>query len=152
MRYLTRAFAAGALRRRREIEQLLGAYEEGGRRALAHVAVWADRSGGYVVRRFIVEDLAEPFSLPVDEYPAFYESEDEQEGGRNVGVAASAEDAIDLACRELGAHSERWVNQGVLFDEYRDFVARGRPLGPWRGDQPADQDPLWRPRPGSPRA
>jgi hypothetical protein len=49
-----------------------------------------------------------------------------------VGETESSEAAIELAERELGADCGRWVNQGVLFDEHRDFIESGRPLGRWK--------------------
>ncbi|GII31352.1 hypothetical protein [Planotetraspora mira] len=113
------------------IEQFLEAFEEDGRRGLKHAAIWDNRSGGFVVRLWIVEDNSGPTFLPIDEFLAFYDIDDEQEGGRHIGIADSAEDAIELAAQKLGTHPERWVNQGVLFDEYNDYVKQGRPLGRW---------------------
>jgi hypothetical protein len=129
MRYLAGSFAAGALRRGKGIEQLLGAFEEDGRRGLRYACIWpANRHHEFVVRLHIVEEVE---SLPVDEFGAFYEDE-LGHGAETVGEAGSAEAAIALAQRELGAAPGRWVNQGVLADEYRDFVERGRPLGHWQ--------------------
>lgn len=130
MRYLTSNFAAGALRRGLEVEQLLSAFEEEGRQGLRWCCIWpAKRLRGFVVRLHVVEEFE---WLPVDEFPAFYEADDDEDGARTVGEAETAEAAIDLAERELGADRGRWVNQGVLFDEYRDFVECGRPLGRWK--------------------
>lgn len=130
MRYLTNTFAAGALRRGREVEQLLGAFEDEGRRGIRWCCIWpAKRFRGFVVRLHIVEECE---SIPVDEFPAFYAADEDQDGARTVGEIESAEAAIDLAERELGADRGRWVNQGVLFDEYWDFVECGRPLGRWK--------------------
>ncbi|GAA4599220.1 hypothetical protein GCM10023194_78760 [Planotetraspora phitsanulokensis] len=131
VRHLTRDFAAGALRRGKEIEQFLEAFEEDGRRGLKHAAIWDNRSGCFVVRLWIVEENPGPTFLPIDEFLAFYDVDDEQEGGRHVGTADSPGGAIELAAQKLGAHPERWVNQGVLFDEYYDYVKQGRPLGRW---------------------
>jgi hypothetical protein len=73
-----------------------------------------------------VEDI--DYRLTVDEYPSFYES-DEEDFGQTIGETESAEEALDLAHRELTANPARWVNQGVLQDEYNDDVEQGRPLG-----------------------
>ncbi|MGW5411758.1 hypothetical protein [Actinomadura geliboluensis] len=130
MRYLTNTFAAGALRRGREVEQLLEAFEDEGRRGLRWCCISpAKRFRGFVVRVFVVEECE---WLPVDEFPAFYKADDDVDGARTVGEAETAEAAIALAERELDADRGRWVNQGVLFDEYRDFVESGRPLGRWK--------------------
>jgi hypothetical protein len=80
------------------------------------------------VRLHIVEEVE---GLPVDEFGAFYEDEFGR-GAETVGEAGSAEATIVLAQRELGAAEGRWVNQGVLADEYCDFVEQGRPLGRWQ--------------------
>ncbi|MEU5992099.1 hypothetical protein ABZ806_24275 [Spirillospora sp. NPDC047418] len=128
MRYLAGSFAAGALRRGRGIEQLLSAFEEEGRRGLRYACIWpANRHHGFVVRLYVVEEAE---GLPVDEFGAFYEDE-YGDGAETVGETASAEEAITLAERELAAAAGRWVNQGVLADEYHDFVGCGRPLGDW---------------------
>ncbi|MES9536325.1 hypothetical protein [Actinomadura sp. NPDC000600] len=128
MRYLTDTFAAGALRRGQEVEQLLGAFEEEGRRGLRWCCIWPPtRFRGFVVRLHVVEECE---SLPVDEFPAFNAAD--EDGARTVGETESAEAALALAEQQLGADRGRWVNQGVLLDEYRDFVETGRPLGPWQ--------------------
>ena len=57
---------------------------------------------------------------------------DEEDFGQAIGETESAQAAIDLAGRELGADPARWVNQGVLQDEYNDYLKQGRPLGRWQ--------------------
>lgn len=67
MRYLTTSAAASALRRGKEIEQLLGAFEGCGRRGLRYACVWpAARFHGFVVHLHIVTDLEEPPSTSVE--------------------------------------------------------------------------------------
>jgi hypothetical protein len=133
MRYLTESAAAGALRRGRGIEQLLEAFEEDGRRGLRYACVWpAARFHGFVVSLYVIEDIEEPAGFPVDEFPAFYEAGEDADGARAIAETDSAETAITVAEREVGADPKRWVNQGILFDEHRDYVERGRPLGRWQ--------------------
>ena len=132
MRHLTRSFAGGALRRGREVEQLVEAFEQDGRRGLRWASISpATRWNGLIVRLHTVEDLDDTDRLTVDEYPSFHET-DEEDFGQTIGETESAEEAIDLADRELGADPARWLNQGVLQDEYNDYVKQGRPLGRWR--------------------
>jgi len=83
------------------------------------------------VRLHIVEDLDDTHRITIDEYPSFHES-DEEDFGQAIGETESAQAAIDLAGRELGADPARWVNQGVLQDEYNDYLKQGRPLGRWQ--------------------
>lgn len=134
MRHLTRSFAAGTLRRGREVEQLLEAFEQDGHRGqgLRWASIWPPaRFHGFIVRLHTVEDLDDTDRLTIDEFPGFHEA-DEEDFGQTIGEIDSPEEAIDLAARELGADSARWVNQGVLQDEYNDYVKQGRPLGRWQ--------------------
>jgi hypothetical protein len=132
VRHLTRSFAEGTLRRGREVEQLVEAFEQDGRRGLRWASISAaTRWNGFIVRLHTVEDLDDADRLTVDEYPSFHET-DEEGFGQTIGETDSAEEAIDLADRELGADPARWVNQGVFQDEYNDYVKQGRPLGRWR--------------------
>jgi hypothetical protein len=132
VRHLTRSSAEGTLRRNRDVEQLLEAFEQDGRRGLRWASISPPtRFHGLIVRLHTVEDLDETDRLTVDEYPSFHET-DEEEFGQTIGEAESPEEAIDLAARDLGANPARWVNQGVLQDEYNDYVKQGRPLRRWQ--------------------
>ena len=129
MRHLTRSSAEGTLRRGREVEPLLEAFEQDGRRGLRWASISPPtRFHGFIVRLHTVEDLDETDRLTVDEYPSFQET-DEEDFGQTIGEAESAEEAVGLAARELGADPARWVNQGVLQEEYNDYVKQGQPLG-----------------------
>ncbi|MFG2006658.1 hypothetical protein ACGFNU_46680 [Spirillospora sp. NPDC048911] len=143
-RYLTRSFAVGTVSRGQEISQLLGSFEEEGRRGLRWACVWpARRFEPIRVRLYEVEDLG-PGTLPMDEFPAFHpaenfdpetlrvaESRRDDAGGRTVATCGSAEEAVSIAEREVGADPRRWVNGSVLLDEYNDYLEQSRPLGPW---------------------
>jgi hypothetical protein len=144
VRYLTSSFAAGAISRGCGIDQLLGSFEEEGRKGLRYASIWPARRFEPVrVRLYEVEDLG-PDILPMDEFPGFYPADDidpenyrpdayrrDEDGGRTIATTHSAEDALEIAERELGARLDRWVNPGVLLDEYYDYLQQGRPLGPW---------------------
>jgi hypothetical protein len=105
VRHLTRSFTEGTLRRGHEVEQLVEAIEQDGRRGLR----WASISP-----------------------PTRFQESDEEGFGQTIGETESAEEAIDLADRELGASPTRWVNQEVLQDEHNHYVKQGRPLGGWQ--------------------
>jgi hypothetical protein len=106
VRYLTSSFAVGAVRQGREISQLLGSFEEAGRRGLRRACIFpASRFEPIRVRLYEVEDLG-PGTLPMDEFPGFYPEDDfdpdnprldenrrDEDGGRIVATAASAEEA-----------------------------------------------------------
>ncbi|WP_190865993.1 hypothetical protein [Actinomadura sp. RB99] len=135
MRYLPMSLAVGALRRGRGIEQLLGGFEEGGRRGVRYALITPTSSGVFYVSCTAVEDTVEldrhgGLLYPNDD--AFYPEDADREGARTIGTAPTPEEALGLAERELGADPRWWVNLGMLGYEYRDYVARGRPLGPWQ--------------------
>ncbi|WP_155123576.1 MULTISPECIES: hypothetical protein [unclassified Actinoplanes] len=115
MRYLTRNFAVGALRRGGEVEQFLSADDE----TVRWVSVRPAGEGFLVVvhRR---QSLGDPRfgdlpSLPPP--PAGFEFE-------NVPVARAAgpEEALSGAELAAAARPDRWVNCGVAGDDCREFL------------------------------
>ncbi|MEV0663361.1 hypothetical protein ACIBI3_06940 [Actinomadura luteofluorescens] len=135
MRYLPMSLALGALRRGRAIEQLLGGFVEDGRRGVRYAVITPTPGGVCYVSCTAVEDTMELDRYDGLLYPsddAFYPEDANREGARTVGTASTPEAAIELAARELDADPRWWVNLGMLGYEYRDFVERGRPLGPWQ--------------------
>ncbi|NYD47608.1 hypothetical protein BJY14_003591 [Actinomadura luteofluorescens] len=135
MRYLPMSLALGALRRGRPIEQLLGGFAEAGRRGVRFVVITPIPAGVCYISCTTVEDTMELDRHGGLLYPsenAFYPGDADSEGARTVGTASTPEAAIELAERELNADPRWWVNLGMLGYEYRDYVARGRPLGPWQ--------------------
>ena len=61
------------------------------------------------------------------EFPPFDQDTEEEEFGRLLGSAEAPQGALVLAEERTGAVRGRWVNQGVVQDEYHDFVRAGRP-------------------------
>ncbi|BCY10029.1 hypothetical protein [Actinoplanes sp. L3-i22] len=133
MRYLTRQFAVGALRRGNSIEQFLGGTEIAGEPAVRWVAI-SPMNRQYSVSLHTVRDpdddrvgdLTNLVSLdPVDE--------DYVGEGRELGLSEDEEEAIALAEQLTDARPDRWVNHAVAGEEYRDYVrsrrdpARGKP-------------------------
>ena len=120
MRHLTRDQAAGALRRGKQVEQLLDSEPHEGRRTVRWLTVGPSR-GHFVVSAHHVYDEGNPEFLDVSEFSPI---DDEEEWGEGTLIARlpDPEDALDAA-RGHGATPERWVNQGVIGDEYAD--ARG---------------------------
>lgn len=122
MRHLTREFALGALRRGKEIEQLVGVVEVDGREGLRYVTLAGGRE--FVLRVHEVEDVGTDEFFDLSEFPPLDPSEYVGEG-RVLGRYATAEDALE-ASLALGSQPDQWVNQGVLGDEYAD-LRRSRP-------------------------
>ncbi|MET8154408.1 hypothetical protein ACIBSW_34010 [Actinoplanes sp. NPDC049668] len=126
MRYLTRQFAVGALRRGNGIEQFLGGARIEGQPAIRWVEI-SPRNGQYRISVHTVQDpdddgvgdLSNLISLdPVDEE---YVGE-----GREVGVTEDEADAVSLAEHLADARPDRWVNHAVAGEEYMDYVRSRR--------------------------
>ncbi|MEU1344513.1 hypothetical protein [Streptomyces sp. NPDC005827] len=123
MRHLTPAFALGALRRGKQIEQFLGATETDGRHGLRWIAISPGRTG-VTIYLSDVEDVGTDTFLDITEFPPL--DPDEETWGREVAVLPTPEEALHLAEHELAADPQRWVNDGVVCDEYQDFRAARR--------------------------
>jgi hypothetical protein len=118
MRHLAPAFALGALRRGKQIEQFLGTVQHDHRCGLRWVALSPSRAG-VAVYLSEVEDIGSDTFLDLTEFPPL-DPEDET-WGREIALLSTPEEALHRAERDLAADPERWVNQGIVCDEYRDF-------------------------------
>ncbi|MFC4148586.1 hypothetical protein ACFO0M_20215 [Micromonospora mangrovi] len=126
MRYLTRSFAVGALRRGKGIEQFLGVARVAETAAIRWVAVnpWGDR---YRVSVHTVEDPAdENFRDLANLLSLDPLNEDYVGQGRELALVASESEAIEQAETLTGARPDRWVNFGVAGEDYADLVRSGR--------------------------
>jgi hypothetical protein len=126
MRYLTRQFAIGALRRGNGIEQFLGGAEVDGEAAIRWVAM-TPMNTRYRISLHTVQDpdddrrrdLPNLISLePVDE--AYVGA------GRELGLREDEAEAISLAEHLTEARPDRWVNHAAAGDEYHDYVRSRR--------------------------
>jgi hypothetical protein len=124
MRYLTRQFAIGALRRGKAVEQFLGDTEIDGEPAVRWVAI-SPVSGRYRISLHTVQDPDDdrigdlPNLMSLDPVDEAYAGE-----GRELGVSRDEAEAMSLAEHLTGA--ERWVNEAVAGEEYGDHVRRRR--------------------------
>jgi hypothetical protein len=129
VRYLTRQFAVGALRRGSGIEQFLGRAEVNGVAAVRWVAV-SPTSGQYRISVHTVQDLDDDRFGDLAEFPSLDPVDEDYVGeGRELGRSADEEEAITLAEQLVGAAPDRWVNDAVAGEEYLDLV-RARRSGP----------------------
>ncbi|MGA5198146.1 hypothetical protein [Streptomyces exfoliatus] len=126
MRYLVESFIVGTLRRGRSVEQFLGPIGSPDRPGVRYAEVRAARTS-FEVYVHTVEDLGHETFLDLDEFPPFDQDAEEEEFGRFLGSAEEPQGALVLAEECTGAVRGRWVNQGVVQDEYLDFVRAGRP-------------------------
>ena len=115
-RHLAVADLRAALRRGAAVEQLLGVRMDEGDRVLSWIEVDVDRQGRYVVSEYqVFDDQIDGFN-DVREFEPF--DPDQPYGTRREFDAA--EDALEYAV-SLGASLHRFVNRGLVDDEYRDL-------------------------------
>ena len=120
MRYLHPTFQEATLRRGKSIEQFLGGVAIDGQR---HV-VWLElrpRAIGVEIWRFIVPDLGDTERIELYEFGG-------EENEALVATLATPTDALAFASAQAGAAPDRWANQFVIQDDYRDYILGGRSL------------------------
>jgi hypothetical protein len=118
-RYLTEYFLHGAISRGREVGQFLGGFSHDGQPAIRYLSMRADESG-------VVLSLFEKYDPQDEEWcdvMSFGELDEVEQGEAAAehhckGIA----DALALAGKSYGAPPDRWVNEGMLDDEYRDYL------------------------------
>ncbi|MFD7961181.1 hypothetical protein ACFV5J_10270 [Streptomyces zaomyceticus] len=126
MRYLAESFILGALRRGRSVEQFLGPCGSTEHPGVRYVEVRATK-GPFEVYLHAVEDVGSESFLDLDEFPPFDPNDDASEFGLLLGMAEGSLTALQVAEQRAGAERGRWVNEGIVQDEYGDFVRAGRP-------------------------
>jgi hypothetical protein len=118
MRYLAETDAVSAVQSGRAIEQFLAPREEANYRALRWVCVERDRDNTFSTARYEVFDEGDLNHL--DLYAFSFVDPDEPCEKRS-GLL-SAEEAIKVAEEIFGADRRRYVNAGIIQDEYSDFL------------------------------
>jgi hypothetical protein len=127
MRHLIHSFAVGALRRGKTIEQFLGEIQTEHGRGIRWLEISPTRDG-FIVYRGDVVDVGTDDRLDISVFP-WLDPEHEDDDDR-MAVAATPEEALAFAERFLAAHPDRWVNQGVVCDEYADYRRARTPQPP----------------------
>ncbi|MEY9969012.1 hypothetical protein ABIA33_007099 [Streptacidiphilus sp. MAP12-16] len=123
VRHLAPGFALGALHRGKQIEQFLGEVDRDGRRGLRWIAISPDRTG-VTIYLSEVEDAGTDTFYDVSEFPPL--DPDDGTWGKEIATVLTPEEALIRACSEPGVNPDRWVNEGVICDEYRDFRIASR--------------------------
>jgi hypothetical protein len=118
MRHLIPSFVLAALQRGRQIEQFLGRVEHDGHQGLRWIALSPGPSG-VTIYVSDVEYVGTDNFFDITEFPPL--DPEEETWGREIAVLPTPEEALHLAERDLAADPERWVNQGIVCDEYQDF-------------------------------
>ncbi|MEK0100579.1 hypothetical protein WDA79_19170 [Streptomyces sp. A475] len=124
MRYLAEPFLLSALKRGRAIEQFLGPSETLDHTGVSYVEV-RPAEGNYEIYLHAVLDT-EPQTYDLDSLPPLIDT-DEEDFGLLVATTSDPAAALDAAADRTGAVRERWVNQSMAGDDYRDYVLAGRP-------------------------
>ena len=119
MRHLNPTFLESTLRRGKVIEQFLGGYERAGARIVTWLEIRPEESV-FELWHFVVPDIGDAENLDLYAFLS-------EEVGEPVIVLQTSEEALAYAHAELHASEGRWVNQAVSQEEYRDFIAAGRP-------------------------
>ncbi len=117
MRYLTESFATGALRRGATIEQFLGPATPAGIR-------YVEIRGNLEIYLHLKEDPDDFWD--VTEFGSL-EDREEDEFGRLIARADDPAHALATAEALVGASRTHWVNEGIIQDEYADYVHANRP-------------------------
>lgn len=60
----------------------------------------------------------------ISEFPPL--EPDDKTWGKQIATVSAPEEAVNRACSEPGVIPDRWVNQGIIRDEYRDFRIASR--------------------------
>ncbi|MFD8007571.1 hypothetical protein [Streptomyces mirabilis] len=126
MRYLTESFALGALRRGRPIEQFLGPAGSPERPGIRYTELRPAKIR-YEIYLHTVEDVGHETFVDVVEFPPLCTDDEEEEFGRLVATRDDPLVALAAAEDITGAARGRWVNAGLVQDEYHDYVVAGRP-------------------------
>lgn len=124
-RHLAEPFALGALRRGRSVEQFLGPAGTPERPGIRYVEV-RPVEGAFEIVLHTLQDVGHEGFVDLGEFPAL-EADDDEEFGRLIATADEPRAALATAEHRTAAVRARWVNAGVVQDEYVDFVRAGRP-------------------------
>lgn len=122
MRYLLPFAIRSALNRGRAVEQFLGGFEHNGSPALRRLTLQPENAS---VTLLVYESYDEGGEDDLDLYE-FSEVDGEPGDPAAEHPCATLEEALTLARTRYGADPDRWVNEGIIQDEYQDYIARGR--------------------------
>ncbi|WP_454320778.1 hypothetical protein [Streptomyces phaeoluteigriseus] len=126
MRYLTESFALGALRRGRPIEQFLSPAGSPERPGIRYIELRPAKVR-YEIYLYTLEDVGHKTFVDVVVFPPLHTDDEDEEFGRLVATRDDPLAALAAAEDITGATRGRWVNTGLVQDEYHDYVAAGRP-------------------------
>ncbi|MEG2806025.1 hypothetical protein [Stenotrophomonas sp.] len=115
MRHLIEFDVKANLRNGRTVEQLLPGRIEAGETIIRHLSIHRTREGEWMVEVYEVYDDGPDF---MDLYE--FSSVDPDMPAGEEPTFASVEDALAYCSEQLGARPDRYVNLGLVSEEYRD--------------------------------
>jgi len=124
-RHLAEPFIRSALNLGRAVEQFLGGFTDGEDPAIRWLALRQDGSGVVVSLYEALDEGGEDW-MDVYEFTRANGDPDEPEEPSAEHPCDSLEEALALAADLYGAAPDRFVNEGMVQDEYLDFVRRQR--------------------------
>jgi hypothetical protein len=122
MRHLRGSFTEGALRRGAAIAQWIpDSPVVHGRATISWLRAQRRSDGTYVLGRHHVFDEGSAHFIDVWEFSPV--DDDEILGvGTDLATFSSGAELLEAAVRDWGADAHRWVNDGMIQDEYRDIA------------------------------
>ncbi|MFI8233961.1 hypothetical protein ACIGDI_34670 [Streptomyces sp. NPDC085900] len=108
------------------MEQFLGPAGSPERPAVRYIEVRPARTR-YDIYLRTLEDVGHETFVDLVEFPPLDADDEAEEFGRLVGTREDPLGALAAAEDVTRAERGRWVNAGVIQDEYRDYVTAGRP-------------------------
>lgn len=125
-RYLVPAFIRSALHRGVSVQQFVGAFMDGDEPALRYLELRAAGEDGIELWVHEVYDDGDESFLDVGEFTRLDADDDDEPAAR----ADTLDEALALAEQRFGARPDRWVNEGVVQDEYLDYLRGQNDPGP----------------------
>jgi hypothetical protein len=117
-RYLSQIEIKHWLENGRPVEQWLSAQPDGNDRVIKWVRIHKERRGGYGTTFFEIYDQGNESFIDVYEFQSY----DPDEPYGLMKIFDDWESALSYATTELGANPERFVSDGVIQNEYKDFI------------------------------
>ena len=118
MRYLTRNYIESTLNRGKAIEQFLGEITRDGIDGLRFIQIHK-KSSSYDLAVSDIEDAGSPEYVDVYSFPTLVEDEYYDKPTFSFN---SLDEALSQSARVYKASEEHWVSEGVVQDEYLDFL------------------------------
>ena len=122
-RYLIPSFIRSALGRGQAVEQFLGGFMHGEEPAVRWISV-APEDGEVVLSLHEVYDQGREDFLDLYDFTPIGDDGDEDGEPAAEHRVSTLEEALALAAERYGADPARFVNAGVVQDEYADHLAR----------------------------